>query len=87
MKAQLNVELRNLEGARSAFAQGVKKCPNCVALWTQMSDFEIKQGNVTKARSVIEKARLRNPQNPELWLKAIRIENTHGKAKHFSVYV
>ena len=29
---------------------------------------------VTKARSVIEKARLRNPQNAELWLKGIRIE-------------
>ena len=29
---------------------------------------------MTKARSVIEKARLRNPQNAELWLKGIRIE-------------
>ena len=34
---------------------------------------------MTKARSVIEKARLRNPQNPELWLKGIRIEWRENK--------
>jgi hypothetical protein len=42
------------------------------------ADLELKQNNVTKARSTIEKARLRNPQNPELWKKAILIEWEHG---------
>ena len=42
------------------------------------ADLELKHKNVTKARSIIEKARLRNPQNPELWRKAVVIEWEHG---------
>ncbi len=42
------------------------------------ADFELRQNNVTKARSTIEKARLRNSQNPELWRKAILIEWEYG---------
>ena len=42
------------------------------------ADLELKHKNVTKARSIIEKARLRNPQNPELWRKAVVIEWDHG---------
>lgn len=34
---------------------------------------------MTKARSVLEKARLKNPQCPELWLEAVRIEVRGGK--------
>ena len=42
------------------------------------ADLELRHKNVTKARSIIEKARLRNPQNPDLWRKAILIEWEHG---------
>ena len=42
------------------------------------ADLELKHKNVTKARSIIEKARLRNPQNPDLWRKAILIEWEYG---------
>lgn len=31
-------------------------------------------GALTKARSVLEKARLRNPSCAELWLEAVRVE-------------
>merc|ERR1719323_1072005 len=44
-----------------------------------MAELEMNLGNHTKGRSTIEKARLRNPQNPHLWLKAIRIELETGK--------
>jgi pre-mRNA-processing factor 6 len=42
------------------------------------ADLELKHKNVTKARSIIEKARLRNPQNPDLWRKAVLIEWEYG---------
>lgn len=38
----------------------------------------MKRSNYTKARSVLEKARLRNPRNPELWLEAVRNEMKVG---------
>merc|ERR1712241_835626 len=74
MKTQLELEVGRKHEARNAFQNGVKKCTQCIPLWTTYADFELKEGQVTKARSVIEKARLRNPQNAELWLKGIRIE-------------
>ena len=34
---------------------------------------QVTAGNVTKARSVVEKGRLRNPGNDLLWMKAVGI--------------
>ena len=34
-----------------------------------------------KARSMLEKARLRNPKSPELWLESIRLENNSENRK------
>ena len=39
---------------------------------------EESQKQLTKARSILEKARLRNPQNPVLWLESVRLENRAG---------
>ena len=36
---------------------------------------------------MIEKGRLRNPKNPELWLKSIRIEVDAGMLSSFVVYI
>ena len=44
-----------------------------------MCDLELREGNVTKGRSVIEKGRLRNPQNDRLWLRAVRMEAKYGQ--------
>ena len=78
MKGQLETELRQTEAARATFASGVKRCPDSIPLWGLMCDLELAHKNVTKARSVIEKARLRNSCNPDLWLKAVRIEADGG---------
>jgi len=52
----------------------IKKCPNSIPLWRLLSQLECRRNQVTKARSVLEKARLKNPKNAELWLEAIRNE-------------
>ena len=39
-----------------------------------MCRFEEKAGNVIKARSELERARMKNPKNADLWLESVRIE-------------
>lgn len=43
-----------------------------------LSELEEKRGLLIKARSVLEKARLKNPKNDRLWLEAIRVELRAG---------
>lgn len=57
----------------------LKKNPGSIPLWLLLSRLEEKAGQLTRARSVLEKARLKNPQCPELWLEAVRIEVRGGK--------
>lgn len=52
----------------------IKKCPQAIALWLLLSRLEEGSGQLIKARSILEKARLRNPHNPLLWLEAARVE-------------
>jgi pre-mRNA-processing factor 6 len=73
-QGQLHEELGALDQARESFNEGLKKCPSCIQLWILLSEFEIGQGNLIRARSILEKARTRNPQNPVLWLHSIRLE-------------
>lgn len=56
----------------------IRKCPTSVPLWRLLAQLEQRKGQVTKARSVLEKARLRNPKNAELWLEAVRNELKGG---------
>ncbi|XP_013148071.1 PREDICTED: pre-mRNA-processing factor 6 [Papilio polytes] len=58
----------------------LKKCATSVPMWILLSRLEEKLKHVTKARSVLEKARLRNPKNPELWLESVRLERRCGAA-------
>jgi pre-mRNA-processing factor 6 len=43
-----------------------------------LAKLEEKRGLLIKARSVLEKARLKNPKNDMLWLEAIRVELRAG---------
>lgn len=56
----------------------IKACPTAVPLWILLSRVEEKAGQLIKARSILEKARLKNPKSPELWLEAVRVENRAG---------
>lgn len=56
----------------------IKKCPWSTALWLLLSRLEEKRNLLIKARSVLERARLKNPKNDQLWLEAIRVELRAG---------
>ena len=48
MKTQLELEVGRKHEARNAFQNGVKKCTQCIPLWTTYADFELKEGQVVK---------------------------------------
>ncbi|XP_040565039.1 pre-mRNA-processing factor 6 [Lepeophtheirus salmonis] len=74
MKSQLELQLARKEDARDTYNVTIKKCTSCIPAWCELADLEVNEGNVTRARSILEKARLRNPKTPTLWLRSIRIE-------------
>ncbi len=80
MRGQLDERLGHLDTAREVYQRGLKNCPNSVPLWVCMSNLEEKS-SAAKARSLLEKARLMNPKNPELWLAAVRVEMRAGNPK------
>ena len=45
----------------------LKKCPHSMSLWVLLSRLEERVGQLTRARAILEKARLKNPQTPEIW--------------------
>jgi pre-mRNA-processing factor 6 len=82
----------HLEKARKMYQRGITECQNNIILWILASRLEehahLFTGSestvgvgVTKARSLLELARLKNPKTPELWLEAIRLECRSGHPK------
>lgn len=80
MKGQIEDQKKEKDAARETYNTGLKKVPagQSVPLWLLLARLEEHAGLLTKARSVLEKGRLKNPKNPQLWLEAIRIEFRAG---------
>ncbi|KAI4597512.1 hypothetical protein KJ359_004214 [Pestalotiopsis sp. 9143b] len=82
MKGQIyDLDLDKPLQAREAYATGVKACPKSVPLWLLYSRLEEKLGQLPKARSVLDRARLAVPKNAELWSESVRIERRAGNTK------
>jgi len=73
--------LGDFDRARNYYQTGLRRCPMVIPLWRLASRLEEKITGVTKARSVLELARLKNPKNAELWVEAIRLERRQGNEK------
>ncbi|KAI8439587.1 hypothetical protein MSG28_013314 [Choristoneura fumiferana] len=81
MKGEIEEQMGKDEDAHNTYTQGLKKCATSVPMWILLSRLEEKLKHITKARSVLEKARLRNPKNAELWLESVRLERRNGSAE------
>lgn len=82
MAGQANSEgLKNYDRAREYYQQGLRRCPDSIPLWRLATQLEELTKGVTKARSILELARLKNPKNPTLWLEATRLEARSGNDK------
>lgn len=83
----------SLDKARNFYQCGLQECPNNTVLWRLASLLEERAATFepnktataavssTKARSLLELARLKNPKNPELWQEAVRLERRSGNPK------
>ncbi|KAJ8601098.1 hypothetical protein CTAYLR_007845 [Chrysophaeum taylorii] len=67
--------------ARDVYRRGVQRCPKSAPLWKLAAALEERAFGPTKARSILELARLKNPKMPELWLASIRLERRHDNRK------
>ncbi|EGB04589.1 hypothetical protein AURANDRAFT_38946 [Aureococcus anophagefferens] len=69
------------KAARDFYARGLRRCPKSSALWRAAAALEEAAIGATKARSILELARLKNGKTPDLWLAAVRLERRHGNRK------
>lgn len=67
--------------ARDYYQKGLKVGPLSVPLWKLIIRLEEKSKGCNKARSMMELARLKLPENEELYLEAIRLERRAGNEK------
>eukprot|EP01101_Sappina_pedata_P013082 TRINITY_DN9386_c0_g1_i1.p1 TRINITY_DN9386_c0_g1~~TRINITY_DN9386_c0_g1_i1.p1 ORF type:complete len:959 (+),score=296.49 TRINITY_DN9386_c0_g1_i1:363-2879(+) len=70
--------------AREIYNKCLELCPNSTMLWICAARWEEKRSSANRARSLLERARLKNPKTPELWLAAIRVELRSGNSKSAS---
>eukprot|EP00002_Diphylleia_rotans_P016713 TRINITY_DN3249_c0_g1_i5.p1 TRINITY_DN3249_c0_g1~~TRINITY_DN3249_c0_g1_i5.p1 ORF type:complete len:600 (-),score=148.57 TRINITY_DN3249_c0_g1_i5:241-2040(-) len=80
MRAQIEDVLGNRELARDTYLQGIRQCPHSIPLRLCAVDLE-KNISMAKARAMLETARLRITDCPELWRASIRIEVEAGNSK------
>lgn len=74
MRGQLEGRVGNKEAARAAFQQGLRRCIKSAPLWISLARLEEDNENLPKARSILEQARLKNAENDNIWLAAVRTE-------------
>ncbi|KAK9462621.1 PRP1 splicing factor, N-terminal-domain-containing protein [Lipomyces oligophaga] len=72
LKAQIYESDKLPEQAREVYVLGTKACPHNVTLWILYSRLE--EADLTRSRSVLERAALANRKNERLWLERIRVE-------------
>ncbi|KHN36627.1 Pre-mRNA-processing factor 6 [Glycine soja] len=74
-----------MNAAKKVYEAGLRNCPNCVPLWLSLANLEEEMNGLSKERAVLTMARKKNPQNPELWLAAVRAELKHGYKKEADI--
>lgn len=86
MRGQLSERERDWPAARRAFAAGLARCPGSAPLWIAAARLEEKaaaagaaenasaSGGSSRARALLEQARLKLPTDESVWLAAVRTE-------------
>ena len=79
IRGQLFEMKSDLRAAREAYNAGTQVCPQSVPLWILAVRLEARATGLTKARTVMDRARLANSKNEELWLEVVRMERMNNK--------
>lgn len=64
--------------ARAIYREGTVRCVKSATVWIWAARYEEKT-SAAKARSLLEKARVKNPKNDLLWLESVRVEIRDGQ--------
>ena len=67
MKGQIALQNNQIDEAKAAFNIGLKISPNCLPLWLLLSRVEESCGFVDRARSILERAKIRITDSDILW--------------------
>ena len=73
MKGQILEQKGDIPNARKFYAKGLENCRDAIPLWLLLAKLEENMGNNVKSRSVLERARLKNPCNDILWIESIQV--------------
>jgi pre-mRNA-processing factor 6 len=68
----------SIEKARETYAQGVRQCKHAVPIWILAARLEENDNKLIKARAVLDRARLANKANEQLWYASVRLELRGG---------
>ena len=71
--AEMHQILNQQDLAIQVYKEALKQCPNSIQTWVSFAQLELKN-SISRARSILENARLSNAQNPLLWFHSVRVE-------------
>ncbi|KAJ1772746.1 U4/U6 x U5 tri-snRNP complex subunit Prp1 [Coemansia sp. RSA 1813] len=76
LQSQIEVALGRPKEARQTLSKALKSCPTSVDLWIAAARLEASHhfSLHTRARAILERARVYVPRNPQLWLEAVCLE-------------
>lgn len=67
-------ENKDIDRAKSLLERAFKACGDRPRLMIASADLDIKEEKYTKARTILQEARDKYPENEEVWLESIRLE-------------
>ena len=69
-----NLETGNLVDARTWVSRACEACPNISAVWLIAANVAMIEKDFSRARSILERGRLRLPNDENLWWKGLMVE-------------
>lgn len=73
-----------MDEARQTFEEAITidSLKTSKLIWLNYAHFETRQEAFTRARSILQKARIRMPMDEDIWLASVRLES---KSENFKI--
>ncbi|GMM38200.1 U4/U6-U5 snRNP complex subunit [Saccharomycopsis crataegensis] len=86
-KGQILGNLKDFSAAREAYATGVRVCENSIPLWCLLVRSFSEENMIIRARSILDRAIVKNPDSDELWVVRIELERVHKTNKEVEAII
>ncbi len=71
----------DIDKVRAVYEEALQSCSQDWQVYVAAAKFEINSESVTRARTLLNKARIKLPDSAEVWLESIRLEQTSNNEK------